>query len=264
MRALELVDEPVTLELAGILFGERVERQLFERELLLPVRARHDAELRVELPGELLGVGGGPEHRLPERRALVDALDPAALLDGGGVQGLAGGVGQHVRPVDVRDRHAPGARAGGARAGVVVAAATGHDAERGGADHKHGRKSHALYYGPSRVQGFRTWRKNVRSSSAVQLLHVAERHALGPVVDRFALRPARAPQTLAQLVELGGEDLQAERCDRTGHRLTIVSTPSARTRSPGRRRRARRAGGPRDRAGTGRRTTRCRRAAPGS
>jgi hypothetical protein len=34
-------------------------------------------------------------------------MDLAALLDGRAVQGLAGGVGQHVAPADVRDRHDP-------------------------------------------------------------------------------------------------------------------------------------------------------------
>jgi len=66
---------------------------------------------------------------------------------------------------------------------------------------------------------------------AAQLLQVAEGDALGPVVDRLALRPAGAPEAVAQVVELCVGNLDAKRCDRivigghSGPRNKQVSAP---------------------------------------
>src|SRR5262245_42530591 len=80
VRALEVVGEPVALELAGPLLGERVERHLAERELLCPVRAPDDAERRAELRRRRLRLRRRGRQRLPERRARADAVDLAAAL----------------------------------------------------------------------------------------------------------------------------------------------------------------------------------------
>jgi hypothetical protein len=54
-----------------------------------------------------------------------------------------------------------------------------------------------------------------------QLLQVAERDALRPVLDWLAFRPAGAPEAVAQVVELGVGNLDAERRDRIGHRASL-------------------------------------------
>jgi hypothetical protein len=86
VRALEVVDEPIALELAGALLGERVQRQPIERQLPLSIRTLDDAEVRVERLGRLLGIGRRRGCRVPERRASVEAMDLAALLEGRAVQ----------------------------------------------------------------------------------------------------------------------------------------------------------------------------------
>src|SRR5918992_5907682 len=80
VRALEVVDEAVALERAGVLLGERVQRQPVQRQLLLAVGAPNDAEVEVEVAGGRLGLDRRRLQRLPERRARVDAANLAALL----------------------------------------------------------------------------------------------------------------------------------------------------------------------------------------